>query len=67
LASLEETGLVVDLLDYFYTYSDPDRDSRQHNISTVFVRQATGEAQARSDAQKAGLFTKNAFPRIAGI
>ncbi len=59
---LEETGLVVDLLGQFHTYSDPDRDSRQHNISTVFVGLATGEAQAGSDAQKAGLFTKNTLP-----
>jgi len=60
--ALEETGLVVNLLGQFHTYSDPDRDSRQHNISTVFVGQATGEAQAGSDAQKAGLFTKNTLP-----
>ena len=57
--ALEETGLVVDLLGQFNTYSDPDRDSWQHNISTVFVGKDTGEAQAGSDAQKAGLFIKN--------
>jgi 8-oxo-dGTP diphosphatase len=60
--ALEETGLVVDLFGQFHTYSDPDRDSRQHNISTVFVGQATGEAKAGSDAQKTGLFTKNTLP-----
>ena len=48
--ALEETGLVVNLLGQFHTYSDPDRDSRQHNISTVYVGQATGKAQAGSDA-----------------
>jgi hypothetical protein len=31
----------------------------QYSISTVFVGQATGEAQAGLDDQKAGLFTKN--------
>ncbi len=60
--ALEETGMVVDLLGQFHTYSDPERDSRQHNISTVFVGRAAGEAQAGSDAQKAGLFTKNMLP-----
>jgi 8-oxo-dGTP diphosphatase len=60
--ALEETGLVVDLLGQFHTYSDPERDSRQHNISTVFVGQATGEAQEGSDAQKVGLFTKDTLP-----
>ena len=56
--ALEEAGLVVYLLGHFNIYSDPDHDSRQHNISTVFVGQATGEAQTGSDAQKAGFFYK---------
>lgn len=60
--ALEETGLEVDLLAQFHTYSDPERDSRQHNISTVFVGRATGEVQAGSDAKKAGRFTENNLP-----
>ena len=44
--ALEETGLVLGLLGQFHNYSGPDRDFRKHNISTVFVGQATGEAQA---------------------
>jgi 8-oxo-dGTP diphosphatase len=60
--ALEETGLVVNLLGQFHTYSDPERDSRQHYISTVYVGQATGKAQAGSAALKAGLFTKNTLP-----
>ena len=44
--ALEEIGLVLDLLGQFHNYSDPDRDFRKHNISTVFGGQATGEAQA---------------------
>lgn len=61
--ALEETGLAVDLLGQFHTYSDPDRDPRQHNISTVFVAQASGKAQAGSDARKTGLFTQNTLPK----
>jgi 8-oxo-dGTP pyrophosphatase MutT (NUDIX family) len=62
--ALEETGFVVDLLVQFNTYLYPDRDSLQHSISTVFVGQATGEAQAGSDDQKAGLFTKNTLSTL---
>ena len=61
--ALEETGLIVDLLGQFHTYSDPGCDSRQHTISTVFIARATGNPQAGSDARKAGLFTKNTLPK----
>jgi len=44
--ALEETGLVVDLLVKLNTDLYTDRDSLQYSISTVFVGQATGEAQA---------------------
>jgi ADP-ribose pyrophosphatase YjhB (NUDIX family) len=44
--TLEETGLVLDLMGQLHNYSDPDRDFGKHNTSTVFVGQATGEAQA---------------------
>jgi hypothetical protein len=33
----------------------------QHSISTVFVGQVTGEAQAESDDQKAGFLQKTLF------
>ena len=61
--ALEETGLEVNLLGQFHTYSDPGRDSRRHTISTVFVGQASGKAQAGSDAKKADLFTENNLPK----
>ena len=60
--ALEETGLTVDLLGQFHTYSDPSRDPRQHNISTGFIAQAKGKPQAGSDALKARFFTKNTLP-----
>ena len=62
--ALEEAGLVVYLLGHFNIYSDPDHDSLQHNISTVFVGQATGEAKTGSDTQKAGLFYKNTLSAL---
>ena len=33
----EETSLVVDLIDILGVYSDPKRDPRGHNMSTVFI------------------------------
>lgn len=60
--AFEETGLKVELLGQFHTYSDPVRDERQHNISTVFVAKATGKIKAGSDAQKAEFFTKKTLP-----
>ena len=60
--ALEETGLNVNILGQFHTYSDPDRDSRKHTISTVFIAEAVGKPQAGSDALKARFFTKNTLP-----
>lgn len=58
----EETSLDVELLGQFHTYSDPQRDSRQHNISTVFVAQAVGIPKGASDARRAGVFFENSLP-----
>ena len=33
----EETSLDVDLIDILGVYSDPNRDPRGHNMSTVFI------------------------------
>ena len=58
----EETSLDIELLGQFHTYSDPQRDSRQHNISTVFVAQSAGIPQGASDARQAGVFFENSLP-----
>ncbi len=59
----EETSLKVTLLGQFHTYSDPKRDPRQHNISTVFIAKGEGEPRAASDAQEISIFTKNHLPQ----
>lgn len=51
--ALEETGLHVQLVRQFHTYSDPARDPRQHTISTVFIARAVGEPVAGDDAANA--------------
>ncbi|MBN2056599.1 NUDIX hydrolase [bacterium] len=60
--AFEETGLQVELTGQFHTYSDPDRDPRQHTISTVFVARATGTPRAGDDAAALGLFTPETLP-----
>ena len=55
--ALEETGLKIELLGQFHTYSNPLRDKRQHNISTVFIAKAEGQLQPGSDAKMAEVFT----------
>jgi len=54
----EETSLDVSLVRQLHTYSRPARDPRQHTISTVFVAAARGVPQARDDARKIGVFTR---------
>ena len=58
----EETSLKVKLLRQFHTYSDPDRDPRQHNTTTVFIAKAEGEPVASSDATGIGIFTAGNLP-----
>ncbi|MBI2568249.1 MAG: NUDIX hydrolase [Candidatus Schekmanbacteria bacterium] len=59
----EETSLDVRLVGQLHTYSDPQRDPRQHTISTVFVAVAEGEPVARDDAGEVGVFSAGELPR----
>jgi len=58
----EETGLDVELLRQFHTYSDPKRDPRHHTITTVFIAKAKGKAIAGDDAKEIGVFSKDILP-----
>jgi len=58
----EETGLQVELLRQFHTYSDPKRDPRLHTITTVFIGRARGEPKASDDAKGVSIFPKNGLP-----
>ncbi|MFZ5775096.1 MAG: NUDIX domain-containing protein [Thermodesulfobacteriota bacterium] len=62
--ALEETGLAVQLLGQFHTYSDPSRDTRRHTISTVFLATAQGEPRAGDDAGRVAIFSENALPPL---
>lgn len=61
----EETGLEVTGLRQFRTYSEPDRDPRQHTASTVFIGTATGTPSAGDDAARAELFGRDNLPELA--
>lgn len=58
----EETSLDVELLEQFYTYSDPVRDPRFHVVSTVFIGLGSGELKPKDDARKAGIFREEDLP-----
>lgn len=58
----EETSLDVILDGQLKTYSRPDRDPRQHTISTVFMARAAGTPIAADDAAQIGVFTEETLP-----
>ncbi len=58
----EETGLQVELLRQFHTYSHPKRDPRLHTITTVYIGRAQGEPKASDDAKGVGIFPKDSLP-----
>lgn len=58
----EETSLKVQLMEQFYTYSDPRRDPRHHTISTVYIATAQGEPTAGDDAKSVKIVREGALP-----
>jgi len=60
--ALEETSLKVSLTGLLGVYSSPDRDPRQHTISTVFIATASGHPRANDDAAEIGTFTEQDIP-----
>ncbi len=58
----EETGLNVQLQYLLGVYSRPDRDPRQHTISTVFVARAKGVPVAGDDARNLAVFRQDNLP-----
>ena len=60
---LEETSLELGDLRLMGCYSDPARDSRSHNISTVYVARAQGTPKAGDDAAGLAVFPIDALPQ----
>jgi len=63
--AMEETGLALEEMRQFHTYSDPTRDPRGHTISTVFTARAMGIPVAGDDAGQAAIFTQDTLPLLA--
>lgn len=65
---LEETGLRIDLDHLLYVYSNPKRDTRQHNLSIVYTAEISWEdslvAQGGDDADEAQFFALDALPTL---
>ena len=59
---MEEVNLDLYDLKQFHVYSDPERDTRQHNIAVVFLAKAKGKPIAGDDAKGAGLFGPDNLP-----
>jgi 8-oxo-dGTP diphosphatase len=60
----EETGLTVELIEQFFTYSDPKRDPRKHTLSTVYLCRAVGVPRGSDDAAEARAFPLSALPHL---
>lgn len=58
----EETGLDINLVRQFHTYSDPKRDPRHHTVSTIFLSSASGNPVAADDASEVKIFTRENLP-----
>jgi 8-oxo-dGTP diphosphatase len=58
----EETSLEISNLRLLGCYSDPGRDSRMHAISTVYIADGCGQAQAADDAANLGVFQLERLP-----
>ncbi len=60
----EETGLALERLRQFHTYSDPGRDPRHHSVSVVFTAQGHGELAAGDDARRVAVYGPAALPDL---
>ena len=58
----EETSLEVELLSQMHAYSEPERDSRFHTVSVVFVGSAQGTPIGADDATRAEVFIEDGLP-----
>ncbi len=60
--AMEETMLSVSLHHQLGTYSAPQRDPRQHTISTVFIASASGAPRGNDDAREAVIVSLDRLP-----
>ena len=58
----EEVGLIVSLTGLLGIYSDPERDSRGHTATAVYIAEAAGTPHAADDAKQAIIVHVNSIP-----
>jgi 8-oxo-dGTP diphosphatase len=58
----EETSLDIVNLRLVGCYSDPERDPRQHTISTVYAAEGNGIPRAADDAANLSIFLLDSIP-----
>ncbi|MBE9030024.1 NUDIX hydrolase [filamentous cyanobacterium LEGE 11480] len=61
--AMEEIGLEIELVELLGVYSAPDRDPRQHTLSTVYIATATGTPKAGDDAKQAHVLNLWEIPK----
>ncbi|MDO9169234.1 MAG: NUDIX hydrolase [Methylobacter sp.] len=60
----EETCLDVTLTALLGIYSNPERDSRNHTVTAVYIAEAVGMPEAADDAKNFGIFTFDNLPAV---
>lgn len=60
--ALEETCVDVTLKNLLGCYSDPQRDTRGHTVSAVYIAEAHGTPHAADDAANLQLFDPHSLP-----
>lgn len=60
----EETGLDLEDLKQFHTYSEASRDPRFHTIATVFIARAKGKPKSGSDASSLKVVRLNEIEKL---
>lgn len=65
---MEETGLRNIFLEQLYTFSDPERDPREHVVTVAYyalVNLSEHKVQAATDARNAAWFAVDDIPKLA--
>jgi 8-oxo-dGTP diphosphatase len=60
----EEISLSVTLKTLLGCYSNPERDSRMHTVSAVYIAEASGTPKAADDAVNVKSFTPGDLPEV---
>lgn len=61
----EETSLDIKLTEQFHAYSKPERDTRFHTVTVVFIAYAVnGILKGRDDARQARIFSETTLPDL---